>query len=223
MTLKIKPTQDGSTTIYHSELDENYHSIYGAIQEAQHVYINAGFQQLQTSQHRILEVGFGTGLNALLTCEVATQQQKRITYHTLEKYPLNAEMVSQLDFGKERKVLLEKMHQAAWETPVEITPYFNLLKTKTDLLHYEFTQEYDLIYYDAFAPDKQPEIWQPDVLTKVATTLAKDGILTTYSTKGTVKQAFRDANLFVKRLKGPVGKRDMLQCRKIQPTKIGIS
>ncbi len=215
MALKIKPTQDGSTTIYHYELDENYHSIYGAIQEALHVYINAGFRELQTSQHRILEVGFGTGLNALLTCEVATQQQKQVTYHTLEKYPLSAKMVSHLDFGEEHRVLLKKLHRAAWETVVEITPYFNLIKTKTDLLHYKFTQEYDLIYYDAFAPDKQPEIWQPDVLKKIAATLAKDGILTTYSTKGTVKQAFRDANLFVKRLKGPIGKRDMLQCKKI--------
>ncbi len=215
MTLKIKPTQDGSTTIYHTELDENYHSVFGAIQEAQHVYIDAGFRELQPSQGRVLEVGFGTGLNALLTCEIATQQQKKVTYHTLEKYPLSAEIIGQLKFGEERKDLFEKLHSVNWENPIEITPYFTLLKTQTDLLSYEFSQEYDLIYYDAFAPDKQPEVWQTDVLHKVAATLAKGGILTTYSTKGTVKQAFRDANLFVKRLKGPIGKRDMLRCVKL--------
>ncbi len=172
MTLQIKNTEDGSTTIYHSELNETYHSIFGAIQEAQHIYIDAGFSNLQTEQNRILEIGFGTGLNALLTCENATEQQKAVVYHSLEKYPLNDEIIANLDFGVARKELLHKLHQAKWNTPIAITPYFTLLKMHTDLLEFEFSQKYDLIYYDAFAPDKQPALWTNAILEKVANTLA---------------------------------------------------
>ncbi len=215
MTLEIKYTQDGSTTIYHNELDETYHSIFGAIQEAQHIYIDAGFQELASHQNQILEIGFGTGLNALLTFENATHQKKEIVYHSIEKYTLSDEIIANLHFGAERQELLYRLHQSEWNIPIKLTPYFTLLKIHADLLKFNFSQTYDLIYYDAFAPNKQPELWTKTVLEKVANTLKKDGILTTYSTKGTVKQGFREAGLFVKRLKGPIGKRDMLQCRKI--------
>lgn len=212
MTLKIRTTDDGSTTLYHTELDENYHSTFGAIQEADHVYIQAGFESLSVSQAHILEVGFGTGLNALLTCEKATEQRKQIIYHSIEKYPLSAKLVKQLNFGKNREGLLQKIHKTPWSETVRLTPYFQLRKIYADLLAYSFLASYDLIYYDAFAPDKQPELWQPEILQKVADTLLPQGILTTYSTKGTVKQAFRHAGLEVKRLPGPPGKRDMLRC-----------
>ncbi len=213
MSLKIKNTEEGTTTVYHSELDETYHSVYGAVQEAEHVYINAGLKALPPQPTiSILEIGFGTGLNALLSCEFATKQQQKIIYHTLEKYPLSAEILQQLNFGKERQNLLEKLHACKWEEKVEITPYFTILKTQTDLCSHPFSQQYNLIYYDAFAPDKQPEMWTPQLLKRVADTLTPNGILTTYSTKGTVKQAFRAAGLQVKRLPGPIGKRDMLRC-----------
>lgn len=215
MSLKIRTTDDGSTTLYHTGLDESYHSTFGAIQEAKHVYIQAGFQQLDVLQSRILEIGFGTALNALLTCEAATKQQKKVSYHSIENYPLPAAIIKQLDFGNERTTLLQHFHAAHWGTVVEITPYFSLQKIHADLLTYQFQTKYDLIYYDAFAPDKQPELWTPEVLHKVASTLSSRGVLTTYSTKGTVKQAFRNANLHVKRLSGPPGKRDMLRCIKI--------
>lgn len=215
MNLKIRTTNDGSTTLYHRELDENYHSVFGALQEAQHIYIQAGFQQLSPSQSEILEIGFGTALNALLTCQAATKQQKKVNYHSIENYPLPPTITKQLDFGDEHNALLHSFHSAAWNTDVAITPYFNLRKVHADLLTYQFSKKYDLIYYDAFAPDKQPELWTPKILHKIADSLLPQGILTTYSTKGTVKQAFRNANLQVKRLPGPLGKRDMLRCIKI--------
>lgn len=214
MPLKTRTTADGSTTIYHSDLDENYHSVFGAVQESLHVYIQAGFEKLSTSQSRILEIGFGTGLNALLTCEQATKEKKNITYHSIEKSPLSQKIIAQLNFGQERTSLLNKLHKTAWDKTVAITPFFSLKKIHTDLLTYQFSENYDLIYHDAFAPDKQPELWTPEILQKVAAMLSPNGILTTYSTKGTVKQAFRRAGLLVKRLPGPPGKRDMLRCIK---------
>ncbi len=215
MKLTIRETDDGSSTIFREDLKEHYHSTFGAIQEAEHVYLQAGFQQLEPQQTQILEIGFGTGLNALLTCKAATSKKKKIVYHAIEKYPLEKEIVAQLNFGEERKTLLEKLHKAEWDKEIEITDYFILKKIQEDLCFYEFKEQYDLIYYDAFSPDKQPEMWTPDILQKVAMTLSPEGILTTYSTKGIVKQAFRNAGLLVKRLKGPIGKRDMLRCKKL--------
>lgn len=214
MSLEIRTTNDGSTTIYNTDFDENYHSIFGAVQEALHVYIQAGFEELSPSQSRILEIGFGTGLNALLTCEQARKVQKHIIYHSLEKFPLSEEIVTKLDFGKKQNNLVEKLHKATWNKTVAITPFFHLKKIHTDLLCHRFTEKYDLIYYDAFSPDKQPELWTPKILQKVIAALLPNGILTTYSTKGIVKQAFRDAGLEVRRLSGPPGKRDMLRCQK---------
>ncbi len=162
MKLTVKKTDDGSSTIFREDLKEHYHSTFGAIQEARHVYIQAGFQQLESHQNRILEVGFGTGLNALLTCEVATLQKKKVVYHSIEKHPLKEKIVAQLDFGRERKDLLgklheEKLHKAEWGKETEITSYFVLKKIQTDLCTYELEEQYDLVYYDAFSPDKQPQ------------------------------------------------------------------
>lgn len=215
MKLKIAATQDGSTTILREDLQEHYHSVYGAIQETEHVYIRAGFEYCKCDNVRVLEVGFGTGLNTLLTFETADLQKRNVQYHSIEKYPLDMQMVAQLDFGIERNVLLHRLHMAAWNTNEQIAPHFVLRKIHADLLTYNFSEKYHLIYYDAFAPDKQAEMWSPKVLQKVANTLETGGVLTTYSTKGVVKQAFRDAGLFVKRLQGAKGKRDMLRCIKV--------
>lgn len=215
MSLKVRTTDDGSTTLYNTELDENYHSVFGAIQEAKHVYIEAGFKRLSLEQSCILEIGFGTGLNALLTCEAASSQKKQISYHSIEKYPLEEKISNSLNFGEERKTLLQTLHSVAWGRAVPVTPYFEIHKIQADLLSFDFSAEYDLIYYDAFAPNKQAEMWTPEILKKVSETLSPQGILTTYSTKGTVKQAFRAAGLQVKRLPGPPGKRDMLICTRV--------
>ncbi len=189
--------------------------MFGAIQEALHVYINAGLDFVAPQESiSILEIGFGTGLNALLSCEFATQNRQKIIYHSLEKYPLAEEILEQLEFGAERQELLQKLHACEWEKAVEITPYFTLKKSQVGVCTHQFSEKYDLIYYDAFAPDKQPEMWTPEVLKKVSETLSENGVVTTYSTKGIVKQAFRAAGLQVKRLPGPIGKRDMLRCIK---------
>lgn len=214
MTLEIKTTDDGTTTLYNSELNENYHSTFGALQESLHVYINAGFYKLTEKQCRILEIGFGTGLNALLTAEAAMETQKKICYHSIEKFPLPKPLSSQLDFGEKYRETLQKIHQTAWNKTAIFHPYFTLKKIHADVIFYNFSKKYDLIYYDAFAPDKQPQLWTNEVLQKITDTLTPNGIFVTYSTKGTVKQALRALGLEIKRLPGAPGKRDMLFARK---------
>lgn len=214
MTLTLKTTEDGSTTLYHKELDEHYHSTFGAIQEATHVYINAGMLFMNHSQYRILEIGFGTGLNALLTQEVAEKMKKQIYYCSIEKYPLSDVLVKALDFGLARQKKLEALHQSPWGKAQAISPHFTQKKVVADLHQHLFKETFDLIYYDAFAPDKQPDMWEIEILQKVTDTLSPGGILVTYSTKGIVKERLRTLGMEVKRLKGAKGKKDMLRCIK---------
>lgn len=214
MTLSIKTTQDGSTTLYNKKLDEHYHSIFGAIQEAKHIYIDAGFHFMNATQSRILEIGFGTGLNALLTQEATESIRKKIYYCSIEKFVLNTDIVQQLDFGIERKEKIKQLHQLQWNETHLFSSHFTIKKIRTDLHLHQFEEKFDLIYYDAFAPDKQPDMWEEVLLEKVINCLEKGGILVTYSTKGIVKQRLRKLGMEVKRLKGPKGKKDMLRCIK---------
>lgn len=213
--LKIKRTEDGSTTLFHESLNEHYHSIYGALQEAKHIYIQAGFEKMSVTQNHILEIGFGTGLNTLLTKQYATKKQKKIIYTSIDLYPLNESIVAELDFGIAYNKDLRELHTVAWNTPIHLNDFFELTKLHQDLCTYEFPCErYDLVYYDAFAPDKQPEVWSYKVLGQVVAAMKKQAILVTYSTKGIVKQSLRKLGLQVKRLPGPLGKKDMLYCIK---------
>lgn len=213
---KIIQTQDGSHTLYSAQFDEHYHSTYGAIQESRHVYIEAGLKALPHEELSVLEIGFGTGLNAFLSFLEANASSQKLHYHALEKYPLSEAVFSQLNYAQsaEEKSLFTQLHLAKWQQSEKIGTHI-LLKEEADLCSYQFSQQYDLIYFDAFAPDKQPEMWSPQLLEKVTKSLKKQGILVTYSTKGLVKQAFRALGLEVKRLPGPPGKRDMLRCQKL--------
>lgn len=213
--IKIRVTDDGSTTLFNKQLNEHYHSVYGAMQESIHVYINAGFLKLSSGQNSILEIGFGTGLNALLTQKNTERSKKKICYTSIEKYPVDSELISCLDFGLENREALLSLHSLGWGRFVQLSEWFRIKKIQEDLLTYTFEKSlYDLVYYDAFAPDKQPEMWEEDVLGKIVSAMKNKGILVTYSTKGIVKQRFRKLGLFVKRLPGPQGKRDMLYCVK---------
>jgi tRNA U34 5-methylaminomethyl-2-thiouridine-forming methyltransferase MnmC len=215
MSFQIVKTADGSDTIYLSELDETYHSIFGAIQEAQHVFIDNGIALLQKKSLNVLEIGFGTGLNALLTAKFATKNQLVIDYFTIEKSPLEKELLMQLSYASHSnpdELLFRKIHDAEWEKKVNINDYFNIKKIKVDVLQTEIDIEptIDIIFFDAFAPSKQSEMWDEKTFKTLYHLLNVDGLLVTYSSAGIVKKALRASGFVVKRLKGPPGKHHIL-------------
>lgn len=213
--LKKIITADQSPTLYLPELDEHFHSINGALQESLHIFINAGLKQIKKNNIDILEIGFGTGLNAVLTYGEAKISKQKIIYETIEKYPLPINIIEDLltDNFPEKDIAIQ-IHKAKWEKKVKISNNFYLKKVKTDLKKFIPNNYYNLIYFDAFAPDKQPDLWTEDIFVKLYNATKENGILVTYSVKGTVKQALRNAGYFVKRLPGPAGKRHMLQAIK---------
>jgi len=213
-------TEDGSHTIYLPEMDEHYHSTHGAIQESLHIYINQGLFQVTKKEISILEIGFGTGLNAYLTFAFADHKKLNINYFSIEKYPL-----SEIDFLKlnytskifpEYSDVFEKMHRAKWDSIVHISPEFSLQKVHADLLSFDFNclPQFDLVYYDAFAPGKQPEMWTDEIIQKVASSVKEDGILVTYCAKGSVRRAFSAAGFQMERIPGPIGKKEILRGKK---------
>ncbi len=197
-------------------MDETYHSTNGALTEAQHVFIRNGFDLCVKTDIRILEVGFGTGLNAIVTLDAFQKQDsiKRVSYTTLEKYPVKEEISSQLNYGTLFSPTLDKqyhkIHQIEWEKDCEITPGFSLYKKEFDLLQQDLDGEYDLVYYDAFAPSKQAAMWEDDILKKVVDSMAPEAIFTTYCAKGSVRRALQSFGLKMQRVPGPPGKREML-------------
>lgn len=217
MHLEIRQTKDGSNTLYVPELNEHYHSVHGAMQESQHVFIKHGLEHAleQKPDVKILEVGFGTGLNAILTFPYALAQKAFVQYDTLEKYPLTREVVAQLHFEKfilnpELLDYYKQMHAAPWNEPVDLIPYFTLQKIHETLE--EFCPPdayYDVIYFDAFAPEKQPELWTEEVFTKLYKAVRPGGVLVTYCAKGSFKRALKAAGFVVEALPGPPGKREM--------------
>ncbi len=214
----LEETKDGSHTLYVPAMDEHYHSVNGARQESMHVFIEAGLRQVQISSINVLEVGFGTGLNAFLTLLEAEQSNRTVHYTSLELYPLSEEVVAHLNYGQliapEKAELFTKLHQAEWGKEVQITSNFYLHKINCDLCQSKFEENYDLIYFDAFAPDKQPEMWQPELFQRLFDHTRTGGILTTYCAKGVVRRAMQAAGYKVERLPGPPGKREMLRAVK---------
>ena len=213
--LKKIITADKSPTLYLPELDEHYHSVNGARQESLHIFINAGLKQLKKDKINILEIGFGTGLNAILTFLNTKNTKQNIYYEAIEKFPLSADIIKNLlaDNFPEKEIA-EEIHRTDWKKAITISDNFILKKIKIDLTDYVPEKTFDLIYFDAFSPDKQPELWTEEIFTKLCKATNKNGILVTYSAKGTVKQALRNAGYFVKRLPGPAGKRHMVQAIK---------
>ncbi|MCC8174441.1 MAG: tRNA (5-methylaminomethyl-2-thiouridine)(34)-methyltransferase MnmD [Odoribacter sp.] len=211
-------TEDGSHTLYVPELKEHYHSTYGAIQESKHVYIDAGLNHLKKSAISILEAGFGTGLNALLSLLYAQEKEIKINYHSIEKYPLTQEEFNLLNyenfFSKDNSAYLKKLHTVEWEKETEITPSFTLHKYKKDFREVDFNEKFDLVFYDAFNPDVQPHLWSKEVLSNFYKALKLGGILTTYCVKGEIKKHLRNLGFTIERLPGPPGKRHMLRATK---------
>ncbi|MDR1344159.1 MAG: tRNA (5-methylaminomethyl-2-thiouridine)(34)-methyltransferase MnmD [Tannerellaceae bacterium] len=213
---EVQQTADGSHTLFVPEINEHYHSVNGAIQESLHVFINAGLRCLSKENIRILEIGFGTGLNALLSLLEAERTDKlRIEYHTVELYPLPAELTSALNYAEQlcpgRKEWFDALHTAPWGEDVMITPNFILHKIKGDCNLCELPDSIDLVYFDAFAPDKQPEMWSQEIFDALYKRMAEGGILTTYCAKGAVRRMMIKAGYSVERIPGPPGKREMIR------------
>ena len=213
-------TEDGSHTIYLPEMDEHYHSVHGAIQESLHIYIEQGLLQTEKKELSVLEIGFGTGLNAYLTYCYALERNLSLNYMSLEKYPLTEDEYSALNYSNEifpqYSAGFDQLHRAEWDKMIEISTDFKLTKIKADLATFEFDDipQFDLVYYDAFAPGKQPEMWTDKILQKVAATVNKDGIVITYCAKGTVRRALSGAGFIMERIPGPPGKKEILRGKK---------
>ncbi|MBN1951068.1 MAG: tRNA (5-methylaminomethyl-2-thiouridine)(34)-methyltransferase MnmD [Bacteroidales bacterium] len=216
MRTEIKKTRDGSSTLFVPELNEHYHSVNGAVQESRHVFLRMGLQAVEKDRLRILETGFGTGLNALLTY-LAADNRIKIHYCTLEKYPLGWEKVSAMRYEEflkltsAEKEIFRKMHHCKWGQGVAVTEHFSLEKIETNFLDYRSEVPFDLVYFDAFAPDVQPELWTGEVFLQMHEMLLPGGILVTYCAKGEVRRRMVRAGFRVERLPGPPGKREMLR------------
>ena len=216
---QIIKTSDGSHTIYVPELNEHYHSIYGAVQESTFIFINNGFDFCKAEPLNIFEVGFGTGLNALLTAIRSKEGTREVNFTSIEKYPLGDEIISSLNHyqfaGENGKQIFDSIHAAPWNISVNICKNFNLKKIKEDLIEEPLTGKYDLIYFDAFGPDKQSEMWTNAIFGKIALITNQNGIFVTYSAKGEVKRNLKSCGFEVTLLPGPPGKRQMMRAVKI--------
>jgi len=216
MSIKVIITNDGSKSLFLEEMNETYHSKFGASTESEHVYIQSGYLYQKQPELAILEVGFGTGLNVFLTVKAQQKDQRKVYYETIEKFPLAPDIVQQLnDFEQEEaRDLFQKIHQLPWEVAQEVVPGFTLVKKQADLSKYNTNIQFDIIYFDAFAPDKQPEMWTADIFKKLFDLLNYQGVLVTYSAKGSVRRTMQSVGFEVARIPGPPGKREMLRAVK---------
>ena len=222
MTKKIKiiTTDDGSHSLYMPELKETYHSTHGAWQESQHVFIKHGLdfilQNEALKKLNILEIGFGTGLNAILSVRRMLGADTQTEYHTLEPFPLDLELIGQLNYNefiKEARLIdiYYKMHACNWQELVPITGNFSIEKYQTRLEDFESVRKFDLVYYDAFAPSKQAELWRLEMIEKVSQMMNEGGVFVTYCAKGQFKRDLKAAGLAVETLQGPPGKKEMVR------------
>ena len=219
MKREIIETGDGSKTIFVPELGEQYHSIHGALVEAQHVFLKNGLHAIDKQQISILEMGFGTGLNAFLTFLENISLGKNIRYTALEAFPVESDLLNQLDYVKtigaeKRKGVFEQMHDCGWGVEEQVSDQFCLHKIVAKLQEVEFENSFDLIYFDAFSPGVQPELWSEEIFGKLYAKMNKGGVLVTYCAKGSVKRALKAVGFQVESLEGPPGKREMTRAKK---------
>ncbi|WP_339659278.1 tRNA (5-methylaminomethyl-2-thiouridine)(34)-methyltransferase MnmD [uncultured Polaribacter sp.] len=227
MKREILITSDGSTTIYLPDWDEQYHSKHGAIQEAYHVFIKSGFELFCDTDHNnntqesisILEIGFGTGLNAFITFLEGIKHHKKIDYIGVEAYPVIAEEVLKLNYVSELKATayqtcFNEMHAVSWDEKHPVSSDFSMTKRKQFFEEITDENTFDLVYFDAFGAEHQPELWSESIFLKMYTALKKEGVLVTYCAKGSVRRAMQTVGFTVERLAGPPGKREMLRATK---------
>lgn len=220
MKREVIQTADGSTTIFLPELNEHYHSSHGALQEAQHVFINQGLHCKTDDYLTILEMGFGTGLNALLTYFASEKRQQYVHYIAIEAFPPSLEEIEAMNFAAYSKdtqanEIFEKLHQASWNQKVSLSEHFVIEKLQIQIEKLELpTNSVELCYYDAFGPRVQPELWTPELFSKMHNWLNEEGVLVTYCAKGQVKRDLKTCGFEVQTLAGPPGKREMVRAIK---------
>ncbi|MEZ7504279.1 tRNA (5-methylaminomethyl-2-thiouridine)(34)-methyltransferase MnmD [Flavobacterium sp. Arc2] len=220
MKREIIQTLDGSTTIQIKEWDECYHSKHGAIQEAQHVFIKNGLSLFQNKQISILEIGFGTGLNAFITFLQGKKMNQSIDYVGVEAYPISAEELVSMNYVEELnadddKSVFEQMHQCNWQEKEIFGENFSLTKRKQLFEEIDDLNRFDLIYFDAFGYRVQPELWSTAIFKKMFDALKDNGVLVTYAARGVVKRSMIEVGFTVEKLAGPPGKREMFRASKI--------
>ncbi len=224
---ELQATEDGSLTLYTPRFGEHYHSTHGAVQESRHIYTGLALEGRLATWHqdkerplRLFEVGLGTGLNALLTALIANKEQIPIHYTSIEKYPLPKEIFHHLSYedviGEGSDELLRRLHESPWGEDVSITPFFTLHKVLGDLTDYTFPQALDVVYYDAFSPEAQPELWEEKLFLSLYDAMNCQATLATYCAKGVVRRALQQAGFSVERLPGPPGKREVLRAMKVR-------
>lgn len=219
MKREIITTGDGSKTIQIMDWQEQYHSKHGAIQEAYHVFIKSGLDLFKDQELQILEIGFGTGLNAFITLIEFEKRDLRIRYTGVEAYPVLNEELEQLNYLEELKSLSRKddfhlMHSSPWGQEIEITKNFSLNKQQKFFKEIDAFNTYDLIYFDAFGARVQPELWTVEIFQIMFNAMKSGGFLVTYAAKGSVRRAMLEVGFLVERLPGPPGKREMLRAKK---------
>jgi len=222
MSLNIINTSDGSHTLYNEKLNETYHSIHGAIQESEHIYIESGIKYFINTQKkkniRILEVGFGTGLNFLLTYKLSLSHTYTIHYNTIESNPLKMEIVNKLNYidmlGEKYRDVFTLMHSQKSDKEIGVSSKLFFNKQILRLEEFQSKKKYDIIFFDAFAPSKQPDIWNAKNLQKVYDAMEKDAILVTYCSSVKFKKTLEELGYKVEVISGPPGKKEMVRASK---------
>lgn len=217
--VEIIETKDGSSSLYLPEMDETYHSTHGALTEALYVFLDKALEAYlsafpEKKKIRILEIGFGTGLNAWLTAIHVKGKDYQVEYSSLEKFPVSEEVVSKLNYTKDRsedeKNLFAQVHDVVWNQPVQIHEGFTLEKVEKDVFDFPIKpDQFDVIYFDAFAPSKQPEMWSLEVLQKMYDCLSEGGVFSTYCAQGQFKRDLKSVGFQLESLDGPPGKKEM--------------
>lgn len=228
MTPELIITADGSHTLYVKELNEHYHSTFGAIQESQHIFMESGFNFIKNNitEINILEVGFGTGLNALLTLINSAKNKITVNYTAMEAFPLKKEIYEKLNYvsllrsaeayaNYNYEEMFLNLHTLDWNTSINFNDLFKFKKIQALIQDYQTDATFDLIYFDAFAPDIQPELWTENVFCILYKSLNFGGVLITYSCKGSVRRALKSAGFIVTKIPGPAGKREITRAMKI--------
>ena len=213
---KVIETADGSKTLFIPAMNEQYHSINGALTESEYVFLEKGFRHHPSSSPGIFEVGFGTGLNALLTALEAEKSGRHTNYTSIEKYPLSEQEINLLGYGNlsaQAHKTFRLIHEAGWNTDIKISEYFTLHKINGDLQTHQFgiNDVYNIIYFDAFGPDKQPGMWEEHIMNKLFNACSPGAVFVTYSAKGEIRRRLETCGFKMERLPGPPGKRQMLR------------
>lgn len=216
---KLIKTLDGSYSLHSENMDESYHSVNGAFTESGHVFINTGFNEISKKEISVFEVGFGTGLNCLLTMEEAVLKNKKVTYECIEAYMLEPEIIEKLNYHKLSRTISKsqfmKLHTTRCNELTEIIPEsFHFKKYNESLIDFKFECNFDLVYFDAFAPSKQPEMWDEIIFSRIFEIMNTGGILVTYCAMGEVRRRLNRCGFETERLPGPPGKREMLRATK---------